>query len=243
MYNLFIAFAFGLLLFLLLFLLVNVPLWAALLAALTGVAAVYIIAARLVLKKMNLVLEAAGREIQGQRIEKGIRTLQSALKFGPWQLSTAGQIHSQIGMIYYMKRDFSNAFPHLEKSFPKNWMAMGMLAISYMKKNKKEKMKETFEKAVRWSPKEPLLWSLYAYCLQDCGDNDMAKSVLERGVKKIPGETRIIGNLEAIRDGKKMKMKAFGEMWLQFHLERQSVIMKHQAAALAGGSRRKIIRK
>ena len=55
-----------------------------------------------------------------QRMDSLIR---DALQYSKWQLYVNGQIHSQIGMIYYMKRDFSNAFPHLEKSFFKNWAA------------------------------------------------------------------------------------------------------------------------
>jgi hypothetical protein len=112
-----------------------------------------------------------------------------------------------------------------------------------MKRNKKEKMRETFEKAVRWSSKESLLWSLYAFCLNEGGDSGKAKEILARGLKKIPGDERIMHNLEALNEGKKMKMRSYGDMWLQFHLEKQSVIMKQQAAAFGGAAKRRIIRK
>jgi hypothetical protein len=104
-------------------------------------------------------------------------------------------------------------------------------------------MTNTFEKAVQWTPKESLLWNLYAYCACEGGDMEKAKQILERGRKRLPGDERIAANLEALREGKRMKMKSFGDMWLQFHLERQSVIMKQQAAALGGMARRKIVRK
>lgn len=243
MYNLLISIGSCIIVFLVLFFVFNVP-W--LISFLTGVAifsAIYIIVARYITKKVTAIMEVAGRDIQGQRIEKAIRSLQDALRFGPWQISISGQIHSQIGMIYYMKRDFSNAFSHLEKSFAKNWIAMGMLAISYMKRNKKEKMVETFDKAVQWSSKEPLLWNLFAYCLNELGETEKAIQVLERGQKKLPADERLLANLEALKTGKKMKMKSYGDMWLQFHLERQSVVMKQQAAALGGMARRRIIRK
>ncbi|MRR57399.1 MAG: hypothetical protein EG824_04210 [Deltaproteobacteria bacterium] len=243
MYNLLISLGVFAALFVALLLATDLSWWICLLAALPVFAASYFLLARYVLKQVNAIMESAGKDLQGQRIEKAIRTLQEALRFGKWQFSVAGQVHSQIGMIYYMKRDFSNAFPHLEKSFVKNWIAMGMLAVSHMKRNKKDKMTATFEKAVQWSPKESLLWNLYAYCLNEVGDRENALKVLEKGLKKLPGEERIAANLECLRDGKKMKMKAFGDMWLQFHLERQSVMMKQQAAAMGGMGRRKIIRK
>lgn len=243
MYNLLISIGVFALIMIALLLTTDLPVWGVFLIALPFMAASFLLIARMVLKKINAIMEAAGRDIQGQRIEKAVRTLQEALRFGKWQFSVTGQVHSQIGMIYYMKRDFSNAFPHLQKSFAKNWIAMGMLAVSYMKRNRKDMMIRTFEKAVQWSPKETLLWNLYAYCLNECGDTEKAVKVLERGLKKIPGEERIRSNLEALREGKKMKMKSFGDMWLQFHLERQSVVMKQQAAAMGGMARRKIIRK
>jgi tetratricopeptide (TPR) repeat protein len=243
MYNIFIALGAALVVFAVLFFAADFSWWVSLAPALLVFSASYLLLVRFIMKKVNGIMEAAGKDLQGQRVEKAIRTLKEALRFGPWQFSVTGQVHSQIGMIYYMKRDFSNAFPYLEKGFAKNWVSMGMLAVSYMKRNKKESMTKTFEKAVQWTPKESLLWNLYAYCACEGGDMEKAKQILERGRKRLPGDERIAANLEALREGKRMKMKSFGDMWLQFHLERQSVIMKQQAAALGGMARRKIVRK
>ncbi len=203
----------------------------------------YFLIARHVMKKVMAIMETANRDLQGQRVEKAIRELQSANRYGKWQFYVTGQVNSQIGVIYYVKRDFSNAFTYLEKSFAKNWVAMSMLAIIYMKRNKKQKMLETFEKAVRWSSKESLLWSLYAFCVNEGGDAGKAKEILSRGLKKLPGDERITQNLDALKTGKKMKMRSYGDMWLQFHLEKQSAIMKQQAAAFGGMAKRRIIRK
>lgn len=243
MYNLLISLGAATVTFVVLMFAVGLPWWVSLLVSFTLFAVCYLLMMRYVLKKVSAAMESAGKDLQGQRIEKAIKTLQQALRYSVWQFSVRGQIHSQIGMIYYLKRDFSNAFPHLEKSFAKNWVAMGMLAVTYMKRNKKEKMTATFEKAVQWSPKESLLWNLYAYCLAESGSVESAKKILERGLKKLPGEERITHNLQALQEGKRMKMKSFGDMWLQFHLEKQSVIMKQQAAAMGAMGRRKVIRK
>jgi tetratricopeptide (TPR) repeat protein len=216
--------------------------WGALIVSMFLFVGVYVLIARHVMKKVTAVMETAAKDLQGQRLEKAIREMQSAFRFSKWQFTVNGQINSQIGMVYYMKKDFTTAFPYLEKAFIRNWAAMGMLAISYMKRNKNDKMRETFEKAVQVSPKESLLWNLYAYCLVEIGDMAKAKEVLEKGLKKLPGEERIKSNLEALQEGKKMKMKSFGDMWLQFHLERPNVIMKQQVAAM-GGMKRRVIRK
>lgn len=241
MYNLLISAGTAIAVFLLLKLAVGLPWWGALLISLPVFLGSFILISRIITKKLEALMGTAMKDIQSQRFEKGIRDLKSAFKYGKWQIYVTGQINSTIGMVYFVKRDFSNAFPYLEKGFFKNWVTMGMLAVTYMKRNKKDKMKDTFEKAVVGSPKESLLWSLYAYCLNDCGDTGKAKEVLERGLKKLPGDERIKQNLELLSEGKKMKMKAYGEMWLQFHLESIGTIQKQQMAAMGG--KRRIIRK
>jgi predicted Zn-dependent protease len=243
MYNLLISIGAAIAAFLVLKFVVGLSLTLSLLLAVPFFLVNYFLIARLVMKKVMSIMETANRDLQGQRIEKAVRELQSAYRYGKWQFYVTGQINSQIGVIYYVKRDFSNAFPYLEKSFVKNWVAMGMLAITHMKRNKKEKMLETFEKAVRWTQKESLLWSLYAYCVSEGGDVGKAKQILTRGLKKLPGDERLKHNLEALNEGKKMKMRNYGDMWLQFHLEKQSVVMKQQAAAMGGMAKRRIIRK
>ncbi len=242
MYNFFISVGASIALFLILNLAAHLSWWLSLIIALPLFVGMFLIISRVVMKKVMAVMETATKDLQGQRVEKAIRELQGGFRYGKWQMYVTDQINAQIGMIYYMKRDFSEAFPYLEKAFFRNWVAMGMLAISYMKRNKKDKMKATFEKALQWTAKESLLWNLYAYCLAECGDNGKAIEVLEKGLKKLPGEERLTHNLEALRDGKRMKMKNFGDMWLQFHLERPGAVMKQQAAAM-GGMKRRIIRK
>ncbi|WP_026842921.1 hypothetical protein [Citrifermentans bremense] len=215
--------------------------WAAGLAALVIFLGSFLVISRIVTKKLEAIMEPAMKDIQAQRFEKGIRDLKSALRFGKWQIYVESQINSAIGMVYFVRRDFSTAFPYLEKGFFKNWVTMGMLAVTYMKRNKQDKMKETFDKALMGSPKESLLYALYAYCLNEIGETVKGCEVLAKGVSKLPGDENLKHNLELLREGKKMKMKGYGEMWLQFHLESLGTIQKQQMAAMGG--RRRIIRK
>ncbi|GAW67822.1 TPR domain-containing protein [Geoanaerobacter pelophilus] len=215
--------------------------WAAGLAALLVFLGSFLVISRIVTKKLEAIMEPAMKDIQAQRFEKGLRDLKSALRFGKWQIYVESQINSAIGMVYFVRRDFSTAFPYLEKGFFKNWVTMGMLAVTYMKRNKHDKMKETFDKALMGSPKESLLYALYAYCLNEIGETVKGCEVLAKGVSKLPGDENLKQNLELLREGKKMKMKGYGEMWLQFHLESLGTIQKQQMAAMGG--RRRIIRK
>jgi tetratricopeptide (TPR) repeat protein len=215
--------------------------WGGVLAALIVFLGCFLLISRVVTKKLEAIMEPAMKDIQAQRFDKGIRDLKGALRYGKWQIYVESQINSAIGMVYFVRRDFATAFPYLEKGFFKNWVTMGMLAVTYMKRNKRDQMKATFEKAVLGSPKESLLWSLYAYCLNECGETVKACEVLAKGAAKLPADENIKQNLELLREGKKMKMKGYGEMWLQFHLESLGTIQKQQLAAMGG--RRRVIRK
>lgn len=242
MYNLLISAGAAIVTFLLISLIAGFEYWwVGLLVALLVFMGSFLLISRIITKKLQDIMEPAMKDIQAQRFEKGIRDLKSALRYAKWQIYVESQINSAIGMVYFVRRDFTTAFPYLEKGFFKNWVTMGMLAVTYMKRNKRDKMRETFEKAVMATPKESLLWSLYGYCLNECGENVKACEVVAKGLSKLPGDENLKQNLDLLREGRKMKMRAYGEMWLQFHLESVATIQKQQMAAMGG--RRRVVRK
>jgi hypothetical protein len=241
MYNLLISALAALVVFLLVTFAAGLPWWGGVMAALLVFMGSFLLISRMVTKKLEAIMEPAMKDIQAQRFDKGIRDLKGALIYGKWQIYVESQINSAIGMVYFVRREFATAFPYLEKGFFKNWVTMGMLAVTYMKRNKRDLMRETFEKAVLASPKESLLWSLYGYCLNECGESVKACEVVAKGLSKLPGDENLKQNLVLLREGKKMKMKGYGEMWLQFHLESLGTIQKQQMAAMGG--RRRVVRK
>lgn len=216
------------------------PLYAALLALL-GFAGSFFLLSRRTSKALTALMEGVQRDMQAGRTEKAVKTLQSAYPLGKWQFFVTSQIEAQIGSILYLKRDFAQAFDHLQKAFSRHWVAMAMLAICYMKRNKPEQMKAAFEKAVAATKNESLPWALYAYCLEKVGERSKAIEVLEKGIKKGAADDTLLANLGALQEGKKMKMKGYGDLWYQFHLEKQGVVMKQQTRAVQG--RRKIVRR
>lgn len=242
MYNILISAAAAVAVLLIQILVLQVPWWGSLIVSLIVFAIVFVLFSRITMKKVMASIETAGKDLQAQppRFEKAVRELKDALKYSKWQLYVEGQINSQIGMIYYMKRDFSNAFPYLEKSFFKNWAATAMLAVSYMKRQKKDKMISTFDKAVQWNSKESLLWSLYAYCMVESGETVRAKEILAKGLKKIPGDEKLKDNLDNLEKGKKMNMRAYGDLWFQFHLESLGALQKYQMASMGGRMQRRM---
>ncbi len=205
-------------------------------------AGVYAIVLRQVMLKINAAVESAQKDLAANRTDKAIRVIEEVQrKYGPWQFYIKQQMNSQIGSIHYLKRDFSKAFEYLNQGFARHWVGMAMLAICYMKRSQNGKMIDTFEKAVTVTRKESLLWSLYAFCLEKIGERDKAIKVMERGLKKRSGDERLQENLAALREGKKLKMQPYGDLWFQFHLEKTGTMMRLHTKAVQG--RRKIVRR
>lgn len=233
MYNLLISLFIGLISGVLVYF-TPLGLWGAAFAFLIMAAASFFFATRIVMKKVAAIMDVVQKDLQANHPEKAIKVLESALVYAPWQFYLTGQIRSQVGMIYFLRRDFSRAFEYLKEGFIRNWPAMGMLAVTYMKKNKSSLMIDTFEKAVAANKKEPILWNLYAYCLEETGQHGKAIEIMEKGLKK-SGENAILKtNLALLRDGKKMKMMEWGELWYQFHLEKTGNLIREQTRAVQG---------
>lgn len=211
------------------------------LVALVVFAGTFFLLSRRIMKKLTAVMDSVQRDVQAGRNEKAVKTLQETYPLGNWQFFVKSQINAQIGSILYLKRDFSHAFDYLKKAFTRHWVAMAMLAICYMKRNKPKQMIETFEKATAANKNESLLWSLYAYCLEKIGQPEKGVAVLEKGIKKGAADDCLLANLDALKSGKKMKMKAYGDLWYQFHLEKPGSLIKQQTKAAQG--RRKIVRR
>jgi tetratricopeptide (TPR) repeat protein len=254
MYNIIISVFLGAITYVAIAFAASLSWWVAFIAATVVMLGSFYLISRIIMKKVEAIISGAMKDLQTQRVssremqvqlvDRAIKEMHAALQYEKWQIYVGGQINASIGMLYYIKRDFNSAFPYLQKGFFKNWVTMGMLGVYYLKKNKKGLMKETFEKAVIGSPKESLLWALYAYCLCESGEQDRAKEVLEKGLKKISGDENLSLNLSLLKEGKRMKMAGYGETWYQFHLENTASLQKQQQmASMTGGMKRKVVRR
>ena len=211
----------------------------------TGLAAftlIYVLMLKQVMKRVGDSMEVVQKDMMANRPEAAIHKLEAVQKkYAYWQFFIKKQMNAQIGMIYYMRRDFSKAYEYLEQGFVRHWVAMAMLAIIQMKRNQPKKMIATFQKTVAGTRKEPLLWSLYAFCLEKIGDRNKAVSIMEKGLKKVGGDELMSANLEVLKSGGKMKMQGYGDLWHQFQLEKQGDLIRKHTKAMQG--RRKMVRR
>jgi tetratricopeptide (TPR) repeat protein len=240
MYNLLISLAISGAVCALLYFGAGIEIGYAVLAMAVVYVAAFFVLSRIYMKKLTALMQVAERDMQAGRIDKAVKVLESGFRYSKWQLYVKPQLNAQIGMVYYLKRDFRKAFGYLQHGLTRNWASMAMLGICYMKRNKPKEMKKTFEKALRTTKKEPLLYNLYALCLDKMGDKDRAVDIMEKGIKKT-ADDRLVGNLAALKEGRKMKMLPYGELWHQFHLEKPGTLIKQQTKAVQG--RRKTIKR
>jgi len=188
------------------------------LAAVLVVIAINVLVGRYFMKKMTAVMEAVEKDIKAERIEPALEKLKRSYKFANWQFFTKKNVDSQIGSILYIKKRFDEALPYLKNSFVKNWPAMGMLASHYYRNKEYDKAFRTMEKTIASNKKESFPYSLYAYFLTEQRETDKAIAILTKGIAKIPLDERLAGELDNVRNRKKMKMQAYGPLWMQMHL-------------------------
>lgn len=215
--------------------------WIVMLVSFVVFLAVFVLSSRFMMKKITAVMMQAQKDVMANRSDKAISDLKAGMKYSSWQFYVKGQINSQIGTIYYLKRNFTEAFPYLLKGFTRNWVSTSMLGVSYMKKNKTAKMISTFDKCITANRKEVMPYALYAFCLDRIGDRSKAISILNKGIKKAGADERLSENIALLEAGKRMKMKGFGDMWHQFHLEKQGNLIKQQTKAMTG-RRKQVLR-
>jgi tetratricopeptide (TPR) repeat protein len=220
MYNLLISLAVGLAVTLAIRLGTTVGWVGSVLPGAVALVAAYFVLARRSWKRLEALFEETQRELQAQRIDRAVQVLERGFVLAPWQFLVAAQLHSQIGVLLYVKKDFDRALPHLEKSFSRHWVARAMLATSRWRRHDLAGMERTFEDAVKASKKEGLLWCVYAWLLEKEERHDDAVRVLSRGVAASPSDEKLKAALQTLQNAKKLKLgKLYGEQWFQFHLE------------------------
>jgi len=221
MYNLLISLAIGLAVSSALALGTELGIAAAVFPGLLAAAVAYFVLARRSWKRLEAIFEVMQKEVQAQKFDKAVQTLQGGFALAPWQFLVASQLHSNIGILLYLRQDMDAALPHLEKSFSRNWVARGMLGVARYRKRDLDGMKKVLDDAVAVSKKEGVLWSAYAWILEKEDRHEEAIKLLGRAVAANASDEKLKSSLQALQNGKKLKLgKLYGEQWFQFLLER-----------------------
>jgi len=221
MYNLLISLAAGLAVTLAVRFGTNVGWVGSVVPGLLALVVAYFVLARRSWKKLEALFGAVQKDLMAQRFDKAIQTLQGGFALAPWQFLVSSQLHSQIGVLRYIRQDFDGALPDLKESFARHGVARAMLALCLYRKKDLVGMRKVFESAVKDNKKEGLVWATYAWVEEKEGNHDAAVAILARGLKASPSDEKLKAALQALQNDKKLKLgKLYEEQWFQFHLER-----------------------
>jgi tetratricopeptide (TPR) repeat protein len=211
--------------------------YAAIIPALVALVAVYFLLTRRVQAAISQQMQGLQALLMNKNIDGALALLEAMrVKYSKWIFMLSSQLDGQIGSIYYLKKDFEKARPYLEKAFVRMWDSKLMLACllsGQVGPNKKAgDMKAVdllLERVTKYTPKQGLLYSTWAWLHWKAGDNARAILVLAKG-KEALGESdpHLTANLLALQNDKKMKMKGYGEVWYTFHLEQHPMVMQQQ---------------
>jgi hypothetical protein len=223
------------------------PHWLSLAAALVPGALVGLITAMVLARRTFKQLEAvmmrgaACLQSMPPKPEQAIAIMQQAYPLAKRQFGIKSQIDAQIGIIYFLQREFGRAQPYLSRSLLfGHWMAGAMLGVIQYKKKDVAGMRRTFATVLRKAKNQGLAHSLYAYLLVQVGDRDGAQKVLSAAAAHTGADPRVKEGLLALQNGRKLKMRAYHEQWYQFHLERPPMA---QPMMQAGGKAQRMARR
>ncbi len=207
--------------------------WSLLFPFLVTLVAVAVLLMRRMSQRLEPLIEETQRHLAGGRRELALKSLREGLRFGLWHPLVAAQLRAQIGELQYALGDLDQAEAELAQSSRWPWTSRALLGCVYFKKHETDKMKRAFEVAVKVGDKEALSWTLYAYCELARGEREAAVKLLERGLKKCPGDARLLANLELAREGKKLKVAPYGDRWTRFGLDTEGPVLPKAARGFA----------
>jgi tetratricopeptide (TPR) repeat protein len=207
--------------------------------------AAYVVLARRTFRRLEAIFAESAQVLQSvpPKFDLAVSTIQKAYALAPYQLGIRSQVDAQIGVIYFLQKDFNKAQPYLQRSLVfGHWLAGAMLGVIQYKKKDYAEMRKTFGVVTKRAKKQGIVWNLYAYLLVQLNEKDAAMRVLTDGLKHTGDDARVKDSLLALQNGKKLKMRAYKEQWYQFHLERPPIEYSHGGGGM-GGKMSKIARR
>jgi tetratricopeptide (TPR) repeat protein len=220
MLNLFISLAAGIVVGVIVALTTHFGPAAAIIPGTVVAVAAFLVLVRRTWKQLEALFDAVQKELQSQRIDKALQLLQGGFRLAPWQFLVASQLHSNIGILLFVKGDTEASLPHLERSFSRNWIARAMLGVARYRARDFAGMTRVLDEAVKANKKEGLLWQVYGWILEKEGRHDDAIALLGRATAANPADEKLKTSLQALQNGKKLKLgKLYAEQWFQFRLE------------------------
>jgi predicted Zn-dependent protease len=200
--------------------LLKISLWLGVPLGVVAGLALFIYLGRKVQAELEAIFNRAAELMKKQQFDPAIAVMKEGYKLAPKQFMVKGSIDGQIGVVQFLRKKNEEAEPLLRSASFQHYIAKAMLAILQWKRGEKKNAKETFQMALKSGKKESLLYSVYAYVLNEMNEREKAVAILNQGLKVCQNDERLLVNRNQLQNNKPMKMKVYGDQWYQFMLER-----------------------
>ena len=170
--------------------------------------------------ELESIFNRAADLMKKQQFDPAIAVMKEGYKLAPKQFMVKGSIDGQIGVVQFLRKKNEEAEPLLRSASFQHYIAKAMLGILQWKRGEKKNAKATFQMALKSGKKESLLYSVYAYVLNEMNEREKAVAILNQGLKVCENDERLLVNRNQLQNNKPMKMKVYGDQWYQFMLER-----------------------
>lgn len=221
-----------------LFLFLNITPWLSIPLGLVAGTGLFIYLGRQTQQKLETIFKRAGDVLNRQppQFEQAIEIMKEGYAFSSRQFLVRGSIDGQIGIVQYLRDKEDEAIVYLKAATMQHYMAKAMLAVIEYKRKNYSEVHKIMDLAIRATKKESLLYALYAYFLSE-KMNDKAKAIeiLNRGLKVLSNDERLLANRTRLQNGSEMKMSLFGAAWYQFKIERPKMVMQPPPYARMSG--------
>ena len=105
------------------------------------------------------------------------------------RLKNTAELHNYLGLCYYKSKDLKKALINLQKAVnlePDNVIYMYNLSLIYKSTRQDDLYQKLYNKILRFSPKTAQDYVDLSTIYYDRGQSDIAKTILEEGIRKMP---------------------------------------------------------
>lgn len=193
----------------------------------------------------NPVAMKAAQQLMEKKTEHAVEILKRGLEYSDWQLGSRASLNAQIGMVIFsnnifqaaqgQKNKLGDAIPYLEESLVKGmwanllkalWHAWLRLAVCHFRVTQDfASVTRVMEQVCSAARTEGFVWSVYGWFYMQKKQRTEAIEVLARGLEESK-DPQLKANLEALQNGKSLKMGDYGNLWWSLGLE----LPKHMMA-------------
>jgi len=107
--------------------------------------------------------------LRTEKLQKTRDIMAAGFPLAKWQYLVAEQLHAQLGALDYMEQKYTNARPHLEKAWSRNWQSHAMLSCIDFREGNKDGAVARMEKLEGVASKEGVYWGLAVWLALEAG--------------------------------------------------------------------------